>query len=400
MRLLILHRFKFILAVILSALFSSVVYSQNLVVSTQVGVDTFYDDQFDLQTPDTETGSIAYRPLINLAYAGQQYESAIQFGAIYNQFFDSAFDNSTNFNVDWQARRIAATSEFSVDASYTQRLVEDFLELDDASVSANQTVETIGFGADYSYTFSPRNQALFGYAQTVDRLGDSALRASTENVRHDIIAQWLRVLSSRSNVGVSANYQLFRPEIDGPAGNQTIDTDTIGLALVGNTQLNERWSLSGNIGANQAQLSFADGLPEDDAIVEDGDINLVSSISLAFSGLRNDFVINLNAGTVQQLDGVVDNQQSLSVNWNRRISELWSSNVTSSYFVADRDDRTNIDVRATLNWQKSPRWLYRFTYQYQEEDVGLQGSMLATSGQSNRVLISVQYSFDDITIRL
>ena len=396
-----MSRLKFILAVILSAFFSSVVCSQNLVVSTQVVVDTFYDDQFDLQTPDTETGSITYRPLINLAYAEQQYESAIQFGAIYNQFFDSAFENSTNFNVDWQARRMTANSEFSLDAGYTQRLVEDFVELDDISVSANQTVETIGFGADYSYTFSPRNQALFGYSQTIDRLGDSALRASTENVRHDISVQWLRLLSPRSNIGVSATYQLFRPEIDGPAGNQTIDTDTIGLALVGATQLNERWSLSGNIGANQAQLDSPGGLQqEDDAIVGDGDINLVSSLALTFSGLRNDFSINLNSDTTQQLDGVVDDQQSLSITWNHRISELWSSNITSSYFVADRDDRTNIDILAALNWQKSPRWLYRFFYQYQEEDVGFDGGMIGTSGRSNRVLISVQYSFEDINIRL
>lgn len=390
-----------IVAVMISAMTAGVALSQDIVMSTQIGLDAFNDDQFDLQTQNSDTSAIVYRPDITLSYVGPRYQNSLEFGAVYNQFFDSEFDNTSNFNAGWLGQRNTATSNVSLSAGFDQRLVEDFLEFDDVNATATQIVETVNMGASYSINLSELNQVQLAYDYTETIPAENPLLDTVESVRHDLLIQWLQARSSRSNFGILANAQSYRPEQVDTGALQRADVDTLGLALVGAFQFNDRWNIAGNLGANQARIEgFGDIAPDEEVIVEDGDVLLAASAGATYTGLRNVISIDLEAGTTQQLDGVVDNQQSISANWDRNLRERWNSNVSARYFTAERDDRTNINVQASITWQQSPRLLYRLAYQFRAQEFDLGDDVLDTSNQSTRFTLTLEYSFEDITIDL
>lgn len=401
-----MRRLKFIPVALLGVFFSGAVLAQNLVLATQIQLDAFDDDQFDLQTEDSGTRSIVYQPRIQLAYMGQQYQNTLDVGAAYNRFYDSDIENTTNFNADWQTQRNTATSTLSVLAGYNQRLVTDFLEFDDVSATATEVVQTINLGVGYSVNLSELNQLQldYGYTETTGRNRAADTARTPDAAQQGVAVQWLRTLSPRSNVGIAANYQLYQPEDGGENVIQRADVETIGLAILGAYELNERWNIFGDIGVNQAQLDDAmDVAPGEEAVVGDGDYLLAATLGATYTGLRNVIGLGFNAGTTQQLDGVVDNQRSGSISWNREINERWSSDVSGRYFYAERNDRVNVNLEASLNWQQSERLALRLTYLYRTldfEELDFDDTDISSGTASNRVTLTLEYSFEDINIRL
>lgn len=401
-----MRKLKHTFAGLLALSFASVALSQNLVLATQVQLDVFDDDQFDLQTQDSGTKSVVYQPEMQLAYLGRQYQSSLDVGAAYNRFYDSEIENTSNFNADWRLQRNTATSSFSFLAGFNQRLITDFLEFDDVSAAATDVVQTVEVGSIYSLNLSELNQLQldYSYQETTRPNGSAGAALTPDAAQHGIAVQWLKVLSTRSNFGVAANYQLYKPIDDGEVEVQRADVETTGLGLVGAYQINDRWDIRGDIGVNQAQIDDAgELLPDEELIIEDDDYLLAAALGVTYTGMRNTVSLDFSSGASQQLDGVVDNQRSGSIRWNRAFNERWSSELAGRYFSAERNDRVNVNFEASLNWQQSERLLLRLNYLYRTldfEELDFDGTDLAARSASNRVTLTAEYSFEDINLRL
>lgn len=368
--------------------------AQNLVLRTSVALDAFFYDQYDIRVEDSELGIAALRPTMSFVYDGQQYDSNLQFGAVYNEFIDSDFESTNTLNVGWTNSYAARTSTTVLGVNYSERLIEDYVELDDGiDLLGTDIVKTFDIAPSYSKALSEQTSVDFRYAFRETRFDSDGPLNDEKYNQHAATVGWLRSVSARSVFGLYANFIAYRPKGD---ANEDLETDVYGLSIGGEFDLGNGWSITGTAGATQVEYDAA--LVDSSGVeysVDDGDSVFAADLSAEYAGQRNRVTLSANAGTSQQLDGAVDNQQGLGFGWSRDLTETVTSEFTWRYFQSDRNDREDHSVEAKLNWAAGQRWYYTLSYRYRDQ---ASSDRLPLDGDSNRVALSIDYRFDDVDL--
>lgn len=376
-------------------IFGCKAYPKEMVLSTNVGLALFHDDQFDLRRENTEVTSFVYQPEMSLSYNGRVYESELFANAVYNRYIDSFLGDTENATLGWTGRRRGLDSTLALNANYSERIANDLVGLGGSlEVAAGETVKILTISPSYTRALSARNRIdlIYGYQQT--------RRFEDDNDRHSINTAFLRSITPRSNVGLYLDFLSYRSK-ENQEINTESDADVYSLSFGGEFTLSERWMLNGSIGGSQAvfdDLTISGATEELDRVVEDGDILLTARVVASYNGLRNDFGLRFYAGTEQQFDGTIDNQQTLELLLSREINRLLSFNTQARFFQAELDSRENYLVSAALDWTTSQKWRYQLSYRYQTQTSIDDENPMAEelSGDSNRIVFTVFYKFDNM----
>ena len=367
--------------------------AQDIVLDANFAVTTFYDDRFEVAIEDSNLAGIRYQPSATFSYEGQTYQSELGFRAVYNDFLDPAFNDNTNFNISWDNSRSFERSSIQFGVTYNERLLEDFVELDDLiEVSRSDEVQVLSLNPAFSYSLSQRTQ-IFGtyqFSQTSLQTTDANTGVSGEDFDSQTATFGLqRALSEKSTLSFFASYTSFLSQSE--FADQ--ETAVFGFSVGGSRVLKNGWELSGSFGGQQVDVVVA--APGQFDTLEDGQVILTADLEASRSSGRSTTVISATAGTSQQLDGVVDNQQGVGFSWSRDLSQKLSSNTNLRYFRADRSGRQDYSLTAGLDWRSSPRWSYSVNYQFRDLITSAGGR---DEGPSNRVTLRINYSFRDLVL--
>ena len=367
-----------------------------VVLGANVAVDALYDDQFDNQILDSETGGIRYLPNITFGYEGQTYQTGLSLRAGYNVFLGSDFEDTENFSASWTNTRNFERSTVRVNFDFDQRLIDDYFELDNViELFRTDVVTSQSVAPDLSWRLSERTRLSVFYQFRNTGVDNTSGFNLSDFSEHFVNVGWNRSLSERAEFSIFARFITHRPE-----GENGTDTNTMGLSVGGNYQLKNNWTLSGSIGATQVAN---DGPSQ--VGVANGDTVLFTDLQASYSGRRTQFDIIANAGTNQQLDGTVDSQQTIGINWGRRLSENFSANIGARFFRAGRFGRQDLSITPALTWRSSPQWSYRLSYRFRDqlaagdnftEAAGIAAEDFEVS--SNRVVFRVNYTFKDLIL--
>lgn len=107
-----------------------------------VGVAAYYDDQFEVGVSDSDVAAIRFRPSGFVRYPGRLLRSRLDVSAAFNQFLDSDFEDTDNLSINWETNRDFQYTTLQLNVSYVERLVDDYVELDDViALTRSEEVE-------------------------------------------------------------------------------------------------------------------------------------------------------------------------------------------------------------------------------------------------------------------
>ena len=369
--------------------------SQGFIVGGGVGVAAYYDDQFEVGVSDSDVAAIRFRPSGFVRYPGRLLRSRLDVSAAFNQFLGSDFEDTDNLSINWETNRDFQYTTLQLNVSYVERLVDDYVELDDViALTRSEEVEDLTISPVFFWQLSDRTRvsALYEFGQTsLDSSGAGFFDFGGEEFDEQLITLgWYRTLSERSELAVFGRYITFEPGED----QNDAGTETFNLSVGGTYQLFNNWSLTGSLGATRVTFdedSLGAGLQN---VVDDGQNVVFTDLQATYTGFKDFITVSADAGTTQQIDGTLDNQQGITFSWVRRYSEGLSSNLSGRYFQADRSDRQDYTISASVNWRSASPWSYSVNYRFRDQLV----SSREVDAGSNRLTFEVNYSFQDLAL--
>lgn len=374
---------------------SNTLGAQGISLATSVGIDAYYDDQFDTQIEGSETGATVYRPNMDFIYDGQRHQSTFRVGADYNEYWDSNFSGSSNFNVGWDHEYVGVSTVSGLRSGYSERILDGFEQFDDAVIlSNNDPLEVVSVNPYISITLSPtsRLEMEYNYEQnSAQEPGGTTLVSASQSLS----ANWFKSVSRNYSFGLYLYAEVYQPESIAEA-DVRLDSNVYGISVGGNYILSPHWTVEGSVGMSQIIVNGEDENQLASA-VGDGDNVVIAQVGSTYRGQVDTVTFTLDAGSTQQLDGFVDDQQSVSVAWERRLSEVMSASFEGEFLNAERDDRESFSGELALSWRQSEKLDYQLAYRYRKDESVIDDILRERiGGDSNRITFSVQYSFEQM----
>ena len=98
--------------------------------------------------------------------------------------------------------------------------------------------------------------------------------------------------------------------------------------------------------------------------------------------------------------GDVNEQDKVSVGWSRSLNERLTAGIrgsyqeTSSAIDNDSNDRENISISPSINWQYSPDSTFSLSYNYRQQ----KESALNTNVSSHAIMLTFNYNWNGINV--
>ncbi len=178
------------------------------------------------------------------------------------------------------------------------------------------------------------------------------------------------------------------------SGNQQSEYDTYNFAVTSSYLLSEKWSLSGQVGYRTLENEIT---PVVGPTVTDESSGSLFSFSSIYQGEINDVTFTLGRSLNPSGEGVVNEQDRISLNWRRSLSEKLSFNLNTSYQETQTADSINSTDREYMQFSPSVAWrlqedlTLRFGYQYRE-----QKGTNVDAVDSNKVFLTIGYDWDGL----
>ena len=383
---------------LVTSMYAGILSAKDLILDATLKAEAYYDDQFDLQRDETEVSVLTYNPALALSYTGQRNVSVARVDATYNRFVEGPFEDTDNFRAGWDFSRSYRSSEAGFNISYEERLLTDEPEFDGAvDADGNETIRTRRARVFYENALSPLASVLFSYENFERRVSDSnnTELGNDRNIRHDVSVGWFRTLSPRSTFALNVDFSAFRPT--DPDVQFESDANIYRVTAGGQYELSRRWSLDALVGIDSIDVDGGELLDGEEFAVEDGEVLPAVTVSARYTGKRDFLDFSFDTKNSQQLDGVIDRQDSLSIGWRHAFRERLESTIRTRYILTEINDREHFRLEAQLKWQPRKQWLYRFSYTHRNQtSIADFMPRQEISGESNRVTLSVEYLFNSL----
>lgn len=299
-------------------------------------------------------------------------------------------DPFANFSAGFNTER----SSYGISASYTERAQRSIAEEDTGDFASNATVESINISPTYNYQLTEKDSvyASYNYSERkytdTDNNIDNPLGTNfNDNKTHTITTGWQRSWTERLTAGLALTYAQYESE-----GLEQSEYDTYNVAFTSSYLLSEKWSVSGQFGYRtlENERTAPNGLK-----LTDKSSGTLFNLATNYDGELNSVAFSLSRSLTPSGEGNVNEQDKISITWSRKLSEVLSFNIDTSYQESQSADSLNTTDREYLQFSPSMSWKLqeqlslRFGYQYRDQQ-----SSDRPSAESNMVFLTVGYDWD------
>ncbi|WP_176718952.1 autotransporter domain-containing protein, partial [Methylophaga muralis] len=144
-----------------------------------------------------------------------------------------------------------------------------------------------------------------------------------DNKTHSITAGWQHSITERLTGGLALTYANYKS-----SGNQRSEYDTYNFAVTSSYLLSEKWSLSGQVGYRTLENEIT---PIVGPTLTDESSGSLFSFSSVYEGESNNVTFTLGRSLNPSGEGVVNEQDRISLNWRRDLSDTMSLTINTSY---------------------------------------------------------------------
>lgn len=210
-----------------------------------------------------------------------------------------------------------------------------------------------------------------------------------DNKTHTVTSGWQRTWTERLTAGLALTYATYKSE-----GIQQSEYDTYNLAITSSYLLTEKWSISGQLGYRTLENEITPVLGPK---LSDKSSGSLFNLSTKYTGEINSLSFSLSRSLAPSGEGNVNEQDRVSLTWDRKVSEKLSFNINTTYQESQTVDRFNTTDREYFQFSPGMSWKLqedlnlRFGYQYREQKSSDRGD-----ADGNMVFITVGYDWDGL----
>lgn len=354
-----------------------------------------YDDNVLLNEDSNSSFKTQLRPTLSLVRSKENSNIAFNTGLRVERYTDlkdlDREDPFANFSSRWNTER----SNYGFSASYSENAQRSIAEEDTGDFSSNATVESINLSPTYRYQITEKDSVYGSYTYSERTYSDSGMsqnvfgRNLNDNKTHSVTGGWQHSITERLTGGLALTYANYES-----SGTQQSEYDTYNFAVTSSYLLSEKWSLSGQVGYRTLENEIT---PIIGPTVTDESSGSLFSFSSIYQGEINDVTFTLGRSLNPSGEGVVNEQDRISLNWRRSLTDKLSFSLNTSYQETQTADSFNNTDREYMQFSPSLAWrlqedvTLRFGYQYREQ----KGTTL-DSVDSNMVFMTIDYDWNGL----
>lgn len=325
-----------------------------------------------------ENGSIA----LNTGYRVERYASLSEL---------DRQDPFANFSTNYNTER----SAYGLTATYSENAQRAIAEEDTGDFSSNATVITKSLAPTYQYQFTERDfvYTSFNYNErTYDTSGFS------DNETMSYTGGWSRNLTERLTGGLALTYSNYESQSD----RLQSEYDSYNLSVTSTYMMSERWSFSGQVGyrTTDSETQFLQGGSQQ----SDRSAGSLFDFSANYAGELNTLTFSLSRSLNPSGEGVVNETDRVSFNWNRNLSETLSFSLNTLYQESQSaDELTNTDreyftFSPAINWKLDRNLALKMGYQYRQQKGTSFGGFNSNGDkvEGNMVYLTINYDWDGL----
>ena len=373
----------------LNAFSTSVAHSAEWSLTSKLDPAVKYDDNVFMS--ENEQGSTQYSisPTLNARRLTDSNEISLSGGYNVKRFTSISRLNRQDPFIRLNSSLQTERSTYGLGASYSQASSRNTAEDDTGDFTTESTLTTKTVSPSYRYQLTERDSLSVGVSYSertywTTNFGDTTSKS--------INSSWSHQLSERLSGGLS--FYLANFQSDG----QTVssDDDNYNLSVTSTYNLSELWKLNGQVGFRKLNSHRnSSGIT---------DTSSSTGSSFDFGANRKSELGSFSAGLSRSLSpsssGDVNEQDRINFNWSKKITELLSTSITTSYLESTSASITGTNKRKYFNFSPAIKWQFErdfglnLTYNYRQQ----KQSSVNSKVSSNAVMITLIYNWDGIRL--
>ena len=358
-------------------------YAGTWVPTWGVGSSVNYDDNFFMSDNEQSTWEYSVRPELSLKYLTPSVESSLDAKLAVKRYSEFSGFDSEDPSLTWDNSFKTQRATWTLDFGYAENSQRDSAELDTGEFNSNSIVETINIEPGVSYQLTEKDSVSLGLSH-IERDYDTGDFSDNENQsvnlgwQHKINQRWTTTL----NATVS-KYEAERPAID--SSETDYDNVTVGIIYQYSPAMSIQAS-AGRFTSDRHQIVFVGPAQ---VITDEDNSGSLATIALAYDQEKNTWSVNVSKGLYPSSRGEVEERDSFSLAYERRLSERSSAGVLTSW--SDTSSTTNprehSNIEPFYRYSITPRLKLNTSYSFRAYDRNT-GTV-----ESNKVKAGLRYSF-------
>jgi len=345
-----------------------------------------YDDNIFMREDRTGDYHTSATPTLRASRRLEDTEIVLSAGYVLDRYEDTKSLNTDNPFVRFSSSYQTERSTLGLDASYEESTSRNDAADDTGDFETNAIVTNTTIAPSYSYQLSERDTLSLNASYSKREFSTTDFSDSTTR---SVSSAWQHQFTERFNGGLSVSASNTKSK----GLLSSTDDDTYNVSLTSNYELSEAWSMGGSVGVRQLESEQTNSLGTTTKNRSNGES---LDLNLSYFGDIDSFNVGVSRSISPSSTGEVNEVDRVSLTLTRRLSGSLTTSISGSYQVtssasdAGSDERKNINVSPSMNWQYSPDVSVSLSYNYRQQ----QESLLDTDVDSNSVMLTLNYAWD------
>jgi len=373
-------------------------------IGGSINQEMSYDDNLRMQTGADKSSSFIYEflPQLNARYRAGNAGLAATVGygvEVYTNELEATRQKiDTSVTGSYQTEKI----NYALTASYHNQPARNIAAEDTGNFNSNAARESWSISPSIVYTIGVQDSlnASVQYSESLYSDEDITLINSSNNDNSNIGFNlgWSHRWSEKYTSTLSSNFSFYKSE--GSARNTK--NKSYSVTLGNSYTFNESWNTYLDVGyrytgSENSQLGFT---------VDHTSQGFLINLALNYTGEVLSSGLSFSQSITPDGNGQLNQRSGVEFNVSYQLTETISSQLSSQYQKTKsistlllNNDRSNITASAAISWKITPFIFLKTSYSYRwQEEQALINTANNNTAQSNRIMLTLGYNWQDLTL--
>ena len=358
-------------------------YAGTWVPTWGIGSSVNYDDNFFMSEDPQDTWEYSVRPELSLKYLTPSVESSLDAKLAVRRYSEFSEFDSEDPSLTWDNSFKSQRATWTLNFGYAENSQRDAAELDTGEFNSNSLVETINVEPGVSYQLTEKDSISLGLSH-IGR--DYDIGSFSDNENQSLNLGWQHQINQRWTTTVNATvskYEAARPTVD--SSETDYDNVTVGIIY----QYSPAMSIQASAGRFTTDRHHIIIVGPTQVITDEDNSGSLATIALAYDQEKNTWSANVTKGLYPSSRGEVEERDSFSLSYERRLSKRSSAGLHTSW--SDTSSTTNprehSSVEPFYRYSITPRLKLDTSYSFRTFDRD------NDTVESNKIKAGLRYSF-------
>ena len=347
--------------------------------------DVTYDDNFLMSESEQDTWIYSVKPEVSLIYLSPVAKSQLDAKIAVKRYSEFGLFDSEDPAFDWKNSYKTERSHWSIDLGYSENSQRDVAELDVGIFDANTIVSTIYVDPSVIVDVTERDQLGISYSYAERDYDDNDF---SDNDNQTVGLNWQHRLNELLRTTATLSLSQYSADRVAISSN---DTDYVQATIGFIYKYSEATTINGSAGyfetASRARFFPGPAL----LIVDTERTGTLFNLGIGYRYEKDDISINLSRGLYPSSQGVVEERDSIGVDYEHQFNGRSASGINISWHNTDHlvQERESLTLSPFYRYHLTEKLQLKTTYIFRRFD----RQSTFTEVDSNRFNVGLRYSF-------